>query len=142
MEMVPRYFELVELACICWRNSQAAGTQQTARALRRMAEEYLQEAAKLDDGKVPDIGLVDNESGWIDARRKQPAHGRRALALWPMDNEGDNGEAGQRQYVWIIARWDGLQWDILDAAGNWRGPENIDWWYEVPEAPNGVVIVP
>jgi hypothetical protein len=53
-----RYFELVELARICWRNSQTAGTQEAARTLRRIAEEYLQEAAKLDDGKVPDIGLV------------------------------------------------------------------------------------
>jgi hypothetical protein len=34
------------------------------------------------------------------------------------------------------------RWDILDAAGNWRGPENVDWWYEVPEAADGVVIVP
>jgi hypothetical protein len=83
-----RYFELVELARICWRNSQSAGTQEATRTLRRMAEEYLQEAAELDDGKVPDIGLVDNESGWIDAKRKQPPHGRRVLALWPMDNEG------------------------------------------------------
>jgi hypothetical protein len=138
--MVPRYFELVELARICWRNSQTAGTQEAARMLRRMAEEYLQEAAKLDDGKVPDIGLVDNESGWIDARRKQPPHGRRVLALWPMDNEGY--ESGQRPYAWIIARWDGLRWDILDAAGNWHGPENIDWWHDVSDAPEGAVIVP
>jgi hypothetical protein len=142
--MLPRYHELVELARICWRNSQTAGTQEVARMLRRMTEEYLQEAAKLDDGKVPDIGLVDNESGWIDARRKQPAHGRRVLALWPMDNEGYKVEAGQTPYAWIIARWDGDQkrWDILDAAGNWHGPENIDWWYEVSEAPKGVVIIP
>ena len=134
-----RYQELVELARICWRNSQTADTR-AARILRRMAEEYLQEAAKLDDGRVPDIGLVDDESGWIDARRKQLAHGRRVLALWPIDNEGY--EVGQRPCAWIIARWDGLQWDIIDAAGDWRGPENIDWWYEVPDAPEGVVIVP
>ena len=134
-----RYDDLVELARICSRQAQTAQTEQVARTLRRMAREYLQEAAKLDDGKVPDIGLVDNESGWIDARRKQPAHRRRVLALRPM---GDNVEVGQRPHAWIIARWDGLRWDILDATGNWHGPENIDWWYEVPEAPNGVVIVP
>lgn len=140
--MQRRYFELVELARICWRNSRAGCTQEVARTLHRMAEEYLQEAAKLDDGKVPDSGLVDKESGWIDARRKKPAQGQRVLALWSMDNEGDKVEARQRPHAWIIARWDGLRWDILDAAGNWRGPEIIDWWYEVPEPPNGVVIVP
>jgi hypothetical protein len=55
---VARYYDLVELACVCWRQSQTAWTPEAARTLRRMAEEYLQEAAKLDDGKVPDIGLV------------------------------------------------------------------------------------
>ena len=80
-----RYFELVELARICWRNSQAAGSQEVAGTLRRMATKYLQEAAKLDDGKVPDIGLVDHESGWIDARQKKPARGGRGCSrccLW------------------------------------------------------------
>jgi hypothetical protein len=138
-----RYFELVELARICWRNSQTAGTQQVALTLRRMATEYLQEAAKLDDGNVPDIGLVDNnESGWVDARRKQPARGQRVLALLPMDDEGYEVDAGQRPYAWVVAQWDGLRWGILDAAGNWRGPEYISWWCEIPEAPEGVIIVP
>lgn len=37
----------------------------------------------------------DNESGWIDARRKQPAHRRRVLALRPMDNDGYRVGGGQ-----------------------------------------------
>jgi hypothetical protein len=85
----------------------------------------------------------DNESGWIDARRKQPTHGRRVLALQSMDNQGYK-VAGQRPYAWIIARWDARQkrWGILDSAGNWHTPEYIGWWFEVPKAPKGVVIVP
>ena len=54
----PRYYELVELAHICKRQAQLAQTEQVARTLRRHAREYLQEAAKFDGGKVPDIGLV------------------------------------------------------------------------------------
>jgi hypothetical protein len=167
-----RYFELVELARVCWRQSQTAWTQGAARTLRRIAREYLQEAAKLDGGRLPNIGLVclketrqvtqsglpghatlgweqrgkemwgDNESGWIDAGRKQPAHGQRVLALWPMDNESYKLGAGQRPCAWVIARWDGLRWGILDAAGNWQAPEHIGWWCEIPKAPKGVVIVP
>jgi hypothetical protein len=53
-----RYYEFVELARVCWRQSQTAYTQETARTLRRIAREYLQEAAKLDGGNIPDIGLV------------------------------------------------------------------------------------
>jgi hypothetical protein len=56
--MLRRYHELVELARICLRQSQNAQTEQVARTLRRLAREYLQEAAKLDGGKVPEIGLV------------------------------------------------------------------------------------
>jgi hypothetical protein len=56
--MLPRYYDLVELARVCWRQSQTAWTPEAARTLRRIASEYLQEAARLDDGKVPDIGLV------------------------------------------------------------------------------------
>lgn len=52
------YSELVELARVCWRQSQTAYTEESARKLRRLAREYLQEAAKLDGGNVPDIGLV------------------------------------------------------------------------------------
>jgi hypothetical protein len=35
-----------------------AQTDDVARTLRRMAREYVQEAGKLDDSKIPDIGLV------------------------------------------------------------------------------------
>jgi hypothetical protein len=84
----------------------------------------------------------DNESGWIDARRKKPAHGERVLALLPVDNEGYKVGAGQRPCAWVIARWDGLRWGILEAAGNWRAPEYISWWCEIPKAPKDIVIVP
>jgi hypothetical protein len=56
--MLRRYYELVELARGCWRQSQKAQTEQVARTLRRLARQYLQEAATLDGGKVPEIGLV------------------------------------------------------------------------------------
>jgi hypothetical protein len=48
------YDNLVELACICTRQAKLAQTEDVARTLHRMAREYLQEAAKLDDGKIPD----------------------------------------------------------------------------------------
>jgi hypothetical protein len=53
-----RYYELIELARVCSRQAQTTQTEQVARTLRRMARQYLQEAAKLDGGKVPDIGLT------------------------------------------------------------------------------------
>jgi hypothetical protein len=56
--MLQYYNDLVELARICWRQAKSVQTEQVARTLRRMAREYVQEAAKLDDGKPPDIGLV------------------------------------------------------------------------------------
>jgi hypothetical protein len=56
--MQRRYFELIELARVCSRQAQTTQTEQVARMLRRMARQYLQEAAKLDGGKVPDIGLI------------------------------------------------------------------------------------
>jgi hypothetical protein len=52
------YHDLVELARICSHQAQITQTEQVARTLRRMAREYLQEAARLDGGKVPEIGLV------------------------------------------------------------------------------------
>jgi len=52
------YYSLVELARICSRQASLAQTEDVARTLRRMAREYLQEAAKLDDGEIPDIGRV------------------------------------------------------------------------------------
>jgi hypothetical protein len=52
------YSDLVDLARVCWLQAQITETEQVARTLRRMATQYLKEAAKLDGGKVPDIGLV------------------------------------------------------------------------------------
>jgi hypothetical protein len=56
--MLARCYDLVELARVCWRQSQTAWTPEAACTLRRIAREYLQQATKLHDGKVPDIGLV------------------------------------------------------------------------------------
>jgi hypothetical protein len=56
--MPQRYNDLVELARICSRQAKLVQKEQVARTLRRMAREYVQEAAKLDGGKIPDIGLV------------------------------------------------------------------------------------
>jgi hypothetical protein len=50
-----RYYDLVELARLCRRQAQAAQTEGVARTFHQMASEYLQEAAKLDGGEVPDI---------------------------------------------------------------------------------------
>lgn len=52
------YGALRGLARICSRQASLAQTEDVARTLRRMAREYVQEAAKLDDGKVPDVGLI------------------------------------------------------------------------------------
>ena len=52
------YYSLVELARICSRQASLAQTEDVARTLRRMAREYVQEAAKLDDGKISAIALV------------------------------------------------------------------------------------
>ncbi len=82
------------------------------------------------------------QSVWVCelARRKQPAHGRRVLALLSMDNQ-DYKVAG-RADAWVFARWDARQkrWRIVDSAGG--GPEYVGWWCEIPKAPKGVVIVP
>ena len=50
------YAELVELARMCWRQSRLAHAQDVAHELRRMAHEYQQQAAKLDSGRLPDLG--------------------------------------------------------------------------------------
>ena len=56
--MSQHYDNLVELARICSRQASLAEREDVARTLRRLAREYLQEAGKLDDGKIPDIDLV------------------------------------------------------------------------------------
>jgi len=51
-----RYDDLVDLARLCWRQAQKAPTEGVARTFRQMATEYLQEAAKLYGGEMPDAG--------------------------------------------------------------------------------------
>jgi hypothetical protein len=63
------------LARVCWRQSQTVCTQEAARTLRRIAREYLQEAAKLDGGNLPDIGLV-----CLKEARQRHARGRTPMA--------------------------------------------------------------
>ena len=53
---MPSYDELVDLARMCWRQSHVAQDEGVARALRRMALDYQQAAAKLDSGELPDLG--------------------------------------------------------------------------------------
>jgi len=65
--MPQHYYALLELARICSRQASLAQTEDIARTLRRMASEYVQEAGKLDDGKIPDIGLV----GLKEARQRR-----------------------------------------------------------------------
>lgn len=50
------YYGFVELTRVSGPQAQVAQTEQVARMLSRMAREYLPQAAKLDGGKVPDIG--------------------------------------------------------------------------------------
>jgi hypothetical protein len=52
------YKEAAELARICAHNARYASTRAVAVELWRMAEEYQAEAAKLKNGKMPDIGDV------------------------------------------------------------------------------------
>lgn len=56
------YKEAAELAQICARNARQASTRAVAIELWRMAEEYRAEAARLKNGKMPDIGDVP---GWF-----------------------------------------------------------------------------
>ena len=53
---MPNYDELVELARICWHQAHLTQADEVARELRRMAHEYQQKAAKLDNGRLPAIG--------------------------------------------------------------------------------------
>jgi hypothetical protein len=54
------YNELIELARICWRQAHLTPSEEVAYHLRNMAREYQHAAAKLDGGKLPDLG--DRES--------------------------------------------------------------------------------
>ena len=55
-DSMQRYHDLVDLARLCWRQAQVAPTEGVALTFRQMATEYLQEAAKLHGGEVPDVG--------------------------------------------------------------------------------------
>lgn len=50
------YGEYVRLARMCWRQAAVTQDPHVSHHLRQMAREYQQEAAKLDGGKLPDIG--------------------------------------------------------------------------------------
>jgi hypothetical protein len=50
------YSEASELALMSARNARSASTKQVARELWKMAQEYQAEAAKLGNGRVPDLG--------------------------------------------------------------------------------------
>jgi hypothetical protein len=52
------YAEAAELAKMCARNARASSEKQVARELWKMAQEYQAEAAKLDDGRLLDLGTA------------------------------------------------------------------------------------
>ena len=58
---MPTYADYVELARICWRQARAAQTDGAAAVLRKMAHEYQQNAARLNGGKLPEIGDPDTD---------------------------------------------------------------------------------
>ena len=53
---MPTYEDLARLARVYWRQAHAASSWEAACELYRLAREYQQEAAKLDDGKLPKLG--------------------------------------------------------------------------------------
>jgi len=55
------YSEVLELAMMSARNARCASTKQAARELWKIAQEYQAEAAKLDNGRMPDIGEPPQE---------------------------------------------------------------------------------
>ena len=50
------YGESLELAEMCARNARIASNKDVARELWKMAQEYQAEVAKLDDGRLPELG--------------------------------------------------------------------------------------
>jgi hypothetical protein len=54
--------EVLELAIMCARNARASTDKQVARELWKMAQEYQAEAAKLDNGRLPELG---NPPQWL-----------------------------------------------------------------------------
>jgi hypothetical protein len=51
-----RYRDLVELARICAYQARVTKDRNVAAELQRMANEYKQRAAELDNGRIPDLG--------------------------------------------------------------------------------------
>jgi hypothetical protein len=49
------YEELLELASLCARNARISSDREVARELWKMAREYEVEAAKLDNGRLPEF---------------------------------------------------------------------------------------
>jgi hypothetical protein len=47
--------EMIEMAELCARNARAANSRGVARTLWKMANEYAERAAKLDNGRMPEI---------------------------------------------------------------------------------------
>jgi hypothetical protein len=83
---------------------------------------------------------------WFDAAQKQPADGRKVLALQPRDNEGYTSEAGfhGKPRAWVIAHWEAQykRWGILRNGSNWHAPALVSWWRELPSLPGDTLIVP
>jgi hypothetical protein len=50
------YNEVLELALMSARNARLTSEKRTARELWKIAQEYQAEAAKLDNGRLPDLG--------------------------------------------------------------------------------------
>ena len=50
------YGEAFELATMCARNARISTDKDVARELWKMAQEYQAEAAKLDNGRQPELG--------------------------------------------------------------------------------------
>jgi hypothetical protein len=50
------YSEALELALMSARNARSASNKQVARELWKIAQEYQAKAAKLDNGRLPNIG--------------------------------------------------------------------------------------
>jgi hypothetical protein len=50
------YYDVFKLAVMSVRGARSASSQQVARELWKIAQEYQAEAAQLDSDRVPDIG--------------------------------------------------------------------------------------
>jgi len=57
------YSETFELAMVCARNARFSGNKDVAREFWKMAQEYQAESAKLDDGRLLDLGTAPQ---WVE----------------------------------------------------------------------------